>query len=144
MGMKIKIESTGEAENLANAVGNAVIIMAGVLNLKRELGEDNGDLDQQLGIVNELSDELFKIAEEQKTIDFINTMTEPTRGIAMYLFKNMDFGFTTTDLRVATEGLSFQHIRFVLMILVKKGLVETKRLYPDGEGYYIWRGVNDE
>lgn len=64
-GLVIKADSTDEMEDLANAIGNAVIIMYHVIDAKRDIGDDVKELERQCDLVRKFEDLLFKLADER-------------------------------------------------------------------------------
>lgn len=64
-GLVIKADSTDEMEDLANAIGNSVIIMYHVIDAKEDIGDDVTELKRQCDLVRKFEDLLFKLADDR-------------------------------------------------------------------------------
>lgn len=136
-GLVIKTADSGEMEDVANAIGNAAIMMSRVIETMKDIGNDVGDLDRQLEMVLKIEDLLFKLAERNNTLNKLNGIS---RAVVAFLMEHSDSAFTLIGLS-HEMAISQLHMRMILKRLVEQRYIEARTVHferPISSTFYSW------
>lgn len=134
-GLVIKTDGPNEMEDVANAIGNAAIIMYHMIDAKCDIGDDVIELKRQCDLVRKFEDMLFKLADRTNEL---NKYNGEAKVILQFLMENEDKAFTENNL-MGLSKISPQYMRFILMSLIHHKAIISRKITVDAESQTYYR-----